>query len=327
VSERELVVLGTASQVPTRARSHHAALLRWDGMAFLLDPGEGAQRQLLLAGVSPSSITGIALTHLHGDHCLGLPGVLQRLSLDGVARPVPLWFPASGLDAVLRLRRASAYDDRLDVRLRPVARDGALAHVLPGGAVARGPVGHGGVDGGPALRIVARRLDHPVEAFGYRFEEPDGRRLLPDRLAAVGLAGPAVGRLQRDGVVEVGGRRVAIEEVSEPRRGQVVAFVMDTRPCPGAEALAAGADLLVCEATFLERDAERAAAVGHCTAGDAARLARASGARRLVLTHFSQRYPDEREHLAEAAAIFPDVVAARDLDRIPVPRRRPGPDG
>jgi ribonuclease Z len=98
VSVRELVVLGTSAQVPTRTRAHHGALLRWDDEAILFDPGEGTQRQLSLAGVSPSSITRICLTHLHGDHCLGLPGVLQRLALDDLERPVHLYFPASGLE-------------------------------------------------------------------------------------------------------------------------------------------------------------------------------------------------------------------------------------
>jgi ribonuclease Z len=112
--------------------------------------------------------------------------------------------------------------------------------------------------------------------------------------------------------------------MSAPRPGQVFAFVMDTRLCDGARALAAGADLLVCESTFLERDADLAAAYGHLTAAQAARLAVEAGARRLVLTHFSQRYPDDAVFAAEAGEIFPDVVVVRDLDRVPVPPRRVG---
>src|ERR671928_1287699 len=93
---RELVVLGTASQAPTRSRNHNGYLLRWDGDGFLFDPGEGTQRQMLLAGVPSSAVTRILVTHFHGDHSLGLPGVLQRLSLDRVPHPVPVHFPASG---------------------------------------------------------------------------------------------------------------------------------------------------------------------------------------------------------------------------------------
>jgi ribonuclease Z len=160
---------------------------------------------------------------------------------------------------------------------------------------------------------------------GWRLEESPGRRLLPERLTAYGVAGPAVGRLLRYGAVEIAGRRVSLEQVSVPRAGQRFAFVMDTRRCEAAEELAEGVDLLVCEATFLDRDADLARRFGHLTAAQAAGLARDAGARRLVLTHFSQRYgAEERPFLDEARAIFGDVVVARDLLRVPVPARRAG---
>src|SRR5919198_5227414 len=111
---RELVVLGTASQAPTRQRNHNGYLLRWDAEGILFDPGEGTQRQLILAGVAPSAITRICITHFHGDHCLGLPGVVQRLALDGVAHPVDVYFPASGLEYFERLRRASIFHDTVE---------------------------------------------------------------------------------------------------------------------------------------------------------------------------------------------------------------------
>ncbi|MDP9416916.1 MAG: MBL fold metallo-hydrolase, partial [Actinomycetota bacterium] len=176
----------------------------------------------------------------------------------------------------------------------------------------------------PRWRLVARSLDHRVAAVGYRLEEVGGRRMLPDRLAAAGVHGADIGRLQRSGRVEIGSRVVHLEEVSEPRPGQVFAFVMDTRWCDGALALAAGADLLVCEATFLDRDRDLAGRYGHLTARQAAQLALEAGARRLVLTHFSQRYGDDVAPFeAEARAVFPHAVAARDLDRFAIPRRRP----
>src|ERR671932_48685 len=107
VTVRELVVLGTASQAPTRHRNHNGYLLRWDGEGILVDPGEGSQRQLLLAGVSSAALTRVCLTHFHGDHCLGVPGVLQRLSLDRVAHPVYAHYPASGAHFFARLRYAT----------------------------------------------------------------------------------------------------------------------------------------------------------------------------------------------------------------------------
>jgi ribonuclease Z len=304
VSGRELVVLGTASQAPTRTRNHNGYLLRWDGEGFLFDPGEGTQRQLLLAGVPSSAITRICLTHFHGDHCLGLPGVVQRLSLDGVAHPVVAHFPASGRDYFARLRYACSFHEVADLREEPVERDGVLAS-------------------GPEGMLEARRLDHPVEAFGYRFTEPDGRRMLPERLAEHGIAGPDVGRLQREGELVVDGRTVRLMDVSAPRRGQRFAFVMDTRLCDAVYALADGVDLLVIESTFLSEDESLARTYGHLTARQAASVAADCGVRRLVLTHFSQRYTDPARFAAEAAEVFGgEVVVAEDLARIPLPSRR-----
>jgi ribonuclease Z len=145
--------------------------------------------------------------------------------------------------------------------------------------------------------------------------------MLPERLEAAGVRGPDVGRLQRAGQVTTATGTVRLEEVSIDRPGQVLAFVMDTRRCDTAVELAANADLLVCEATFLEDDQDLALAYGHLTAAQAAWLAREAGARRLVLTHFSQRYTDSGRFAAEAGEIFPDVVVANDLDVIPVPPR------
>ncbi len=302
MSLRELLLLGTASQVPTRDRNHNGYLLRWDGQGILFDPGEGTQRQLVRAGVAASSITRICITHFHGDHCLGLPGILQRLALDGVNRPVEIYFPASGSIYLERLVGAAIYRGGAELRPRP----------LEGGE---------SVDLGD-LRLMCERLDHSVDTLGWRLEEADSRTMLPDRLTEVGVSGADVGRLVRDGSIEEEGRAIRVGEVSVPRPGQCFAFVMDTGVCEGALRLAHGADLVVAESTFLSEDAMLAAEYRHLTAADAARLARDAGARRLVLTHFSQRYPALERFGREAREIFDgDVVVGEDLSRVVVPPR------
>lgn len=295
-------MLGTASQVPTRERNHNGYLLRWDGLGVLFDPGEGTQRQMTLAGVAASEVDAICITHAHGDHCLGLPGVLQRLSLDGVPGPVPVVHPAGATEYVERLRSASAHDGPLAVQLRAVDAPGRVLDL-------------------PGLAVEALPLRHGVPTLGYRLVEPDGRRMLADRLRESAVTGPDVGRLRREGSLLTPAGVVHLDDVSEPRPGQRFAFVMDTAPCPEAVELAREADLLVCEATFGDAEAGVAAAYGHLTARDAAAIAREAGARRLVLTHFSQRYRDTRPLLEQAREVFPDTVVARDLDRIAVPRR------
>ncbi|GAA3064455.1 ribonuclease Z [Streptomyces glomeratus] len=300
MSVRELVVLGTASQVPTRQRNHNGYLLRWDGEGILFDPGEGTQRQMLRAGVAAHDLHRICVTHFHGDHSLGLAGVIQRINLDKVPHEITAHYPRSGQRFFERLRYATAYRETVPLIEAPVAEDGVLA--------ATG-----------TYTLEARRLSHPVESFGYRLVEPDGRRMLPERLAAHGIAGPDVGRLQREG--SLGG--VPLEAVSEVRRGQRFAFVMDTRLCEGVYALAEGCDLLVIESTFLDEDERLAVEYGHLTAGQAARVAREAGARHLVLTHFSQRYTEseEFERQARAAGFEGELTVAHDLLRVPVPKR------
>jgi ribonuclease Z len=273
-------------------RSHNGYLLRFDEEGILFDPGEGAQRQLLLAGVAVSAITRICVTHFHGDHCLGLPGVIQRMALDGVAHQVPVHFPASGQEYFDRLRRASIFLDRAPVVPHPLKKDGRFGW------------------------FTAKRLRHPVDTFGYRLAEPDGRRMLPELLERHGIRGPAIGRLQKEG-------GPLLDAVSEVKPGQIVAFVMDTGVCDAAVELAADADLLVIESTFLEGEKELAAIAGHLTAAQAGRIATAAGARKLVLTHFSQRYPDSSAFGDEAARHFHgEIVVASELERIPLPPRR-----
>ncbi|MFB7324890.1 ribonuclease Z [Streptomyces sp. NPDC056190] len=302
MSVRELVVLGTASQVPTRHRNHNGYLLRWDGEGILFDPGEGTQRQMLRAGVAAHDLNRICVTHFHGDHSLGLAGVIQRINLDRVPHEITAHYPRSGRRFFERLRYATAYRETVELTEAPVDADGVLATT-------------------PAYTLEARRLSHPVESFGYRLVELDGRRMLPERLAAHGIKGPDVGRVQREG--SLGG--VPLEAVSEVRRGQRFAFVMDTRLCEGVHALAEGCDMLVIESTFLDEDEQLAVEYGHLTAGQAARVARDAGVRHLVLTHFSQRYTDlggEFERQARAAGFDGELTVARDLLRVAVPKRR-----
>ena len=295
---RELIILGTASQVPTRYRNHNAYVLRWDDEAILFDPGEGTQRQMMLAGLSVSPITRICITHFHGDHSLGLPGVIQRISLDRVPHPVVVNFPAGGHAYFDRLRHATSFWDHSDLRPEPV--------------------GAGFETETSAGRLTALPLWHSLETYGYRLVEPDSRRMLPDRLDAHGITGPAVGELQRAGRLGA----VTLADVSAPRPGQRFAFVMDTGLCDNLYTLAEGVDLLVIEATFLAEDAAMGRRYGHLTAGQAATVARESRVRRLVLTHFSQRYQEPERFLDEARAEFNgEIVVAEDLMRVPVPPR------
>lgn len=307
MSVRELVVLGTSSAVPTRRRNHNGYFLRWDTHGVLFDPGEGTQRQMRLAGLAATDITRVCVTHFHGDHCLGLPGTIQRIARDRVPHTVRVAYPADGERYWRRLRHATAFHDTDVVLPQPVGGTGSC------------PLGE------PDLRVTALPLRHSTTAYGYRLAEPDGWRMLPERLAAHGVRGPMVGELQRRGSVTTAqGRRVELADCARPRRGQVMAFVMDTAECEEAVELARGADMLVIESTYLDTEEHLAHSYGHLTARQAGRVAARAGARTLVLTHISERYEehDDARFLAEAAAEFDGpVTLAQDLQRLPVPPR------
>ena len=307
MSARELIVLGTASQAPTRHRAHNGYALRWDDQLILFDPGEGTQRQCILAGVAIARATAVCITHFHGDHCLGLPGVIQRRALDarsspGGLPPLPVFHPADGADYLERMRNVSIYHDTASIEPRPVKGPGPVG--LLGGA-----------------ELSAGALDHRVTTFGYRLSEPDGRSSTPRPWPRPVCQGPAVGVLVEQGWLDTDRGRVTLDQVSRARRGQSMAFIMDTAPCEGAAELADGVDLLVCESTYLDSHAHLAAEYRHMTARQAGELASSSGARRLVLTHFSARHPDNEAFEREASEEHDDVVAATDLAVIGVPAR------
>ncbi|MBI4818080.1 MAG: ribonuclease Z [Deltaproteobacteria bacterium] len=303
MSARELIVLGTSSQVPTRYRNHNGYLLRWDAEGFLFDPGEGTQRQMIYADVTASAITKIFITHFHGDHCLGLAGLSQRISLDRVPHPVDVYFPASGRVYYDRLRKSSIFHDVATVVPHPIKDEGLV---------------HEDKD----LTVLALRLDHAVETFGYRLEEKDKVTMIPEKLEAAGLRGPMIGQLVRNGTVSVDGVTHAVADFSVPKLGQSVAFVMDTRKTKNAVELARDVDMLICEATYLSTESEEAFEHGHMTARQAAEVAVEAGAKKLVLTHFSQRYTSLAPFLDEARELHPNVVLAKDGKRVPIERRR-----
>ncbi len=303
MSLRKLVILGTAAQVPTRDRNHSAYFLYWDHHGFLIDCGEGTQRQLTHFNVKASSITKIFITHFHGDHCLGLPGILQRIALDKVSHPVEVYFPASGQVFFERLRDASFFSNHLELVPRPVNTDGIVFE-------------------DQSVRVEAYRLDHPLDTFGYRIKEKDTVSLLPDKLALHGLEGEEIGRLKVNGSITKANRSITLSEVSVPKTGQCVAFIFDTRHCENVFRLALKADLLVCESTFSAEHHDLADAYGHLTSIEAANIAKESASEHLILTHFSQRYMSVEHLYQEAKAVHQHTSAARDGDVFVLPRRK-----
>ena len=305
MSVRDLIILGTSSQQPTRFRNHSGYLFRWNDEGLLFDPGEGTQRQFIFAEIAPPVVTRIFVSHFHGDHCLGLGSILMRLNLDKVTHPIHCYYPASGKKYFDRLRYGTIYHETIQVIEHPVEKPGL-------------------VEDGEAFRIEAVFLEHGVDNIGWRISEKDYRKFDKDKLLEFGVFGPTVSLLEKEKKLTINGKIVSIDDVSEVKKGDSIAIVIDTRMCPQAIEIAKEARILLAESTYLEEDQDLARKHYHLTAKDAALIAKKAQVEQLILTHFSARYLSTKSFEEEAREIFPNTYAAEDFKRFPFPKKKGG---
>ena len=301
-----VIPLGTSSGKPTLKRNVSALAVAREAEWLLFDCGEGTQMQITRAGLSPSRLSAVFITHLHGDHFNGLPGLLSTMGLDRRTRGLGLTGPQGireYLDLLERLRVAFL---TYPVELRQF------------NSLAESTVVYETAE----YSVSAVALDHRLFALGYRIDErPRAGRFNVEQARKLGVPeGPLWGRLQSGEDVRLVDNSVvrSSDVMGAERPGKSVAYCLDTRPCAMAVQLARNVDLLIHEATYTEEFASEAQQYGHSTAAQAARTARDAGARRLLITHFSTRFPDPTPLLEEARAIFPDTILAEDLMEIEV---------
>lgn len=300
MSVRDLIILGSSSQQPTRKRNHGAYLIRWNEEGLLFDPGEGTQRQFIFANVAPPVVTRIFVSHFHGDHCLGLGSMLMRLNLDKVSHEIHCYYPASGKKYFDRLRYGTIYHETIKVVEHPVQR-GGIVH-----------------DDGK-FKIEAAFLDHGVDNIAWRITEPDRIKFDQQKLLKAGIKGPLVRDLLQHDQITIDGETTRLEDVSWIRKGDSVAVVSDTLPCQNVINIAQDAKILLCESTYLEQHKKLARDHFHLTAMQAATMAKKANVERLILTHFSARYLNAQLFKQEAATIFPNVDVAEDFKVFPFP--------
>lgn len=303
----EVVFLGTGAAAPINERNLSGTVVIRQGEIFLFDCGEGTQRQFRKAGLRPGRLRHIFITHLHGDHLFGLPGLLTSLHMAGCQQQVDLFGPAGIAEYIGFHQQLCQFALGYPLQIHEIAAESPA--VLWRNA---------------EYHVEWQPLKHGIFAAGFALVEADRPgRFDVSRAEQLGVPnGPERGRLQRgESIVLSNGRRVHPEEVlGPPRAGVKIAYCLDTQPCAGAEKLAANADLLIADSTFSAADTEHAHESGHSTAVEAAELARKCGARQLLLTHFSGRLRQEDlpALVAEARAVFVDSEAAEDLTRFTV---------
>lgn len=296
--------LGTAASRPTVERGVASVALIREGQTLLFDCGEGTQRQMMRYGVS-FAFEELFFTHTHADHILGLTGLIRTLALQGRTEPMRLWAPR-GAGRVIR-QCLSLGGERTPF---PVE----ITELEAGASLRRGD-----------YRIDTFPVDHAGSvSLGYAVvEEERLGRFNPELARSMGIPeGPLWGRIHKGEAITLDDGRVVTPDmlVGDRRRGRRVVLTGDTRPCAATIDAARDADLLIHEATFADEEAARALETGHSTAREAAQVAQAAGARRLVLTHISARYSrDTRDLEREARQVFSDVVVAKDGTEIELP--------
>lgn len=296
----EIIFLGTSSAVHSKDRNHPSIAIRAFGEVFLFDCGEATQKQILQTNVSPMKISKIFLTHYHGDHILGLPGLLQSMSLNGREKKLTIYGP-KGLNKIKDAIYSLGYC--------------AIEY----------PVEFIEIDSGIIIDneeyfIQAQRVRHNVPALAYSIEEKKKPRFLRDKAIELGVpVGPAFGRLHNGEEVEIDGRIIKPEQVlGEPRKGIKITYSGDTRPCEEMIMLAHDSTILIHESTFLKQDYTNAEEYAHSTSIDAAYVAKDSNSKELILTHISTRYSEDYAEimLKEAQSIFENTRLANDFMEI-----------
>ncbi len=296
----EIIFLGTSSAVHSKERNHPSIALKAFGDVMLFDCGEGTQRQILFTKVSPMKISKIFITHYHGDHILGLPGLLQSMSLHGRESKLTVYGP-HGLNGVKNAIYSLGYC-AIDFPVEFVEIDSGI------------------VEETDEYVITAQRVRHNVPTLAYSIEEKKKPRFLREKAIELGVpVGPDFGRLHNGEEVEVNGKIIKPEQVlGEPRKGIKITYSGDTRPCEEIISLAQDSTILIHESTFINKDNTNAEEHAHSTSIDAAYTAKYSNSKELILTHISTRYGEEYANimLEEAREIFENTKIAKDLMEI-----------
>jgi ribonuclease Z len=298
----ELIFLGTSAMVPTKERNHSALFMKYGKEGILVDCGEGTQRQFKLADETATKVTKILISHWHGDHVLGLPGLLQTLSASEYATretPLEIYGPRGTKKHIELMLQAFPFDNKLELKIKEIAEEIFIQT--------------------DEFEIEAYMLDHTTQCLGFKFREKDKRRIDVTKVKKIGIPeGPLLGKLQQNKAITFNGKKISPKETTYVVPGKIIGIIADTGQCKNCLEIAEGTDILICEATYMEKEAEKAEQYKHLTIRQAALIAHTGNTKKLILTHFSQRYKDKAEIEQEAKDIFPSVILAYDGMKITI---------
>ncbi|MBI1934954.1 ribonuclease Z [Candidatus Woesearchaeota archaeon] len=293
----QLTFLGTSSMVPTKERNQTAVFLSYGSEGILFDCGEGTQRQLKIAGISLTKVTKVLISHWHGDHVLGLPGLMQTLSSTEYEKTLEIYGPTGTKKRMEKMFEAFVFDKRLNFKVIEVKSGKFFEN--------------------NDFEIESYPLEHGIETLGFRFVEKPKRRIDIKKIKKFGIPeGPLLGELQRDNSITHNGKKINPDDVTYIEEGKIIAYVTDTLLCDGCYKAAQDSDVLIAEATYSSKLTDKSEEYGHMTAKQAGQLANKANAKQLVLMHFSARYKNTQEIEEDARNVFDNVICAKDFMKI-----------
>lgn len=296
----KLHFLGTGCMVPTKDRNHLAMALEYEGNYFLFDCGEGTQKQIKIMKLPFGRIKRIFLSHWHGDHVLGLNGLVQTLSNTDNVDKIEIHGPKDSKKFVDYMLKSTIFYSKVPIEVHEhVPKEGELLTVMENSN----------------YKIECAALKHSVPCIGYAFVEKDKFNVDKEKAKAFGLEeSPLLARAKMGLEIEFEGKTIKPEEITYKKDGVKVSFVFDTRPCVGVDMLAKDADHLIMEATYIHGPhAQKAEENDHMSAKETAEIAQANNVKHLIITHFSQRYKDTKDIEAEAKETFENTTSTYDL--------------
>ena len=299
-----IVFLGTSGSVPTLKRSLPAVMVQCPREQWMFDCGENVQRQMMQAKTSFHKKMKILITHLHGDHVLGLPGLLQTMALMDRKEPVQVFGPLGLKEFLVCTKETLNFGLTFPVEISEILAEGVVCET-------------------EEYSVIAKKSNHAIESYSFAFvEKPRPGKFYPKKALALGVAaGELWSRLQRgEEIMLADGKVVKPSDVMGPMRaGRKIVYTGDTRPFDAFAVFAEGADLVIHDCTFDDSLTEKAAEDGHSTPTQAASQAKSAGAKQLVLSHISARYPNAGLLLDQAKKVFPNTVLADDFMELELP--------
>ena len=284
--------LGTSGSTPTKTRMMPSVALTYEGSVYLFDCGEGTQMQMMKFGMNFSKVRAIFISHMHGDHVIGLPGLLRTMALNGRKEQLSIYVP-KGEE---KLAKSLIFFDSALIKYNIEIKG------VKGGIVYKGK----------EFSISSFKLIHSAKTYGYVFEEREKTRFLKDKCEKLGIKGEMFKTLNEKGKVKVNGRTISIGSISRKEKGKKIVYATDTRPCKNTNIAAKGADILIHEANYADEEKKFAIERKHSTSVEAAQVAKAAKVRLLIMTHISARYRNAQQLLDEAKQIFKNSEVAYD---------------